>query len=74
MDTTRWAQLSPRARTMLVGVGLADAALRLVALKDLKGRDAADVRGPKRAWGLGLALVSSSGVLPTAYLLWGRRR
>ncbi|MCL8026860.1 hypothetical protein [Nocardioides bruguierae] len=70
---SRLEQLSPRARGVVIGVGVADAVLRLVALRDLRARDAAQVRGSRRLWALALSTVSSAGVLPVCYLLRGRR-
>ena len=67
-----WSELSPRARTTIVATAAVDAGLRAWALADLAGRDDAAVRGPKKLWGLGLGVVNSAGVLPAAYLLFGR--
>ncbi|KXP05121.1 hypothetical protein [Tsukamurella pseudospumae] len=67
-----WSELSPRARTAIVATAAVDAGLRAWALADLAGRDDAEVRGPKKLWGLGLGVVNSAGVLPAAYLLFGR--
>ena len=69
----RWNDLSPTRRGLVVAVGLLDAGLRAWALVDLKNRPADEVIGPKAVWGLALTVVSSAGVLPTAYLLLGRR-
>lgn len=67
-----WNDLSPRAKTAIVATAAVDAGLRAWALADLAGRDDAEVRGPKKLWGLGLGTVTSAGVLPAAYLLLGR--
>lgn len=69
----RWNDLSPTRRALVVTLGVLDAGLRAWALVDLKNRPADEVNGPKAAWGLALTVVSSAGVLPTAYLLLGRR-
>ena len=69
----RWNDLSPARRRLVVAVGVLDAGLRAWALLDLKNRPAEEVKGPKALWGLALTVVSSAGVLPTAYLLLGRR-
>ncbi|KRE61345.1 hypothetical protein [Nostocoides sp. Soil756] len=69
----RWQDLPPQGRAALVGVAALDAGLRAWALADLRTRPGAQVAGPKAAWAVALAVVSSAGVLPAAYLLWGRR-
>lgn len=69
----RWNDLSPARRRLVVAVGVLDAGLRVWALVDLKKRPAEEVNGPKALWGLALTVVSSAGMLPTAYLLLGRR-
>lgn len=73
MARKSWSDLAPRTRRIIVVGGTVDVVLRAVALADLKGRPSAEVRGPKPAWATALALVSSGGVLPVAYLLRGRR-
>lgn len=50
-----------------------DAGLRAWALRDLAGRDADQVNGPKWLWGSALGVLSTSGVLPAAYLVVGRK-
>ena len=65
---------SPAQRAALVSVATADIALRAWALWDLARRPRAEVNGPKVAWALALAAVSSAGVLPAVYLVVGRRR
>ena len=69
-----WQRLSSGQRAAIVCVAAVDVGLRAWALVDLVKRPAADVKGPKAAWALGLCFVSSAGVLPSAYLLVGRRR
>lgn len=68
-----WKRLSSAQRTAVVCVAAVDVGLRAWALVDLVKRPAADVKGPKAAWALGLSFVSSAGLLPSAYLLAGRR-
>ncbi|TPW91842.1 hypothetical protein FKW78_25860 [Mycolicibacterium fortuitum] len=50
-----------------------DAGLRAWALRDLAGRDASRINGPKWLWGSALGMLTTSGVLPVAYLVVGRR-
>ncbi|OBF18456.1 hypothetical protein [Mycobacterium sp. ACS4331] len=73
MPRKRWSELSPKAKVTIVAVAAIDAGLRAWALRDLAGRDAAHVNGPKWLWGGALGLLSSSGIAPAAYLLVGRK-
>lgn len=70
----KWDELSPTRKRAVIAVGVIDASLRAWALADLKGRPAAEVKGPKGVWALALTVVSSAGLLPTAYLLFARKR
>ena len=70
----QWDDLSPARRKLVVTVGVVDAGMRAWALIDLKNRPADEVNGPKAVWALALTVVSSAGLLPAAYLLFGRRR
>ena len=70
----QWDDLSPTRRTLVVTVGVVDAGLRAWALVDLKNRPVDEVNGPKAVWALALTVVSSAGLLPAAYLLFGRKR
>ncbi len=70
----KWDELPPARKRLLIMVGVVDAGLRAWALVDLKNRPADEVKGPKAAWALALALGNSAGLRPAAYLLVGRRR
>ena len=70
----RWDELPAARKRLMVTVGVVDAGLRAWALIDLKNRPADEVNGPKAAWALALGVVNSAGLLPAAYLLFGRRR
>jgi hypothetical protein len=70
----RWQDLSPTQRRAVGAFAALDLALRALAIVDLVQRPAAEIKGPKVAWGLGLCIVSSGGILPAAYLVLGRRR
>ena len=70
----QWDDLSPARRMLVVTVGVVDAGLRAWALIDLKNRPVDEVNGPKAVWALALTVVSSAGLLPAAYLRFGRRR
>ncbi len=73
MPKKRWSELSPKAKVAIVAVAAVDAGLRAWALRDLAGRDAAHVNGPKWVWVGALGTLSTSGIAPAAYLLIGRR-
>jgi hypothetical protein len=70
----RWSELSPQAKVVIVVGAALDAGLRAWALRDLAAREAAAVKGPKFVWRGALGLLSTFGVAPAAYLLFGRRR
>jgi hypothetical protein len=72
--TEAWRNASPAARATSISVGAIDLGLRAWALFDLRKRRPDQVNGPKPAWAVGLSLVSSAGVLPLVYLIFGRRR
>ncbi|MDV7100916.1 hypothetical protein R4227_12415 [Gordonia amicalis] len=68
-----WKELSPTAKAAIVTVAAVDAGTRVWALRDLAGRQADEINGPKRAWVIGLSLGSTAGIAPAIYLLWGRK-
>ena len=74
MPRRQWSDLSERTRRLLITAAVADGALRVAALIDIKRRPASQIRGPKRVWAATVALVSSAGVLPISYFVFGRRR
>lgn len=71
--TERWSDLSPLTRIAIVKVAVLDVGLRGWALADLARRPQAEVKGSKAGWAVALAVVSSAGILPAAYLLRARR-
>lgn len=71
--TKKWEKLPPWLRTALALGGIADAALRVYALVDVARRPEGEINGSKTVWVPALAVVSSMGLLPCAYLRWGRR-
>ena len=74
MPMQQWSDLSERTRRLLVTAAVADAALRVAALIDIKRRPAAQIRGGKRVWAAVVAIVNSAGVVPISYFVFGRRR
>ena len=73
MARRRWSDLSPRQRGLLVTGAAIEAMLKIAALRDLRRRPAAEIRGSKKVWGLALALANSAGAVPIAYFRFGRR-
>ena len=59
---------------VLLGIGgVIDVALRALALADIAKRPEDELNGPKKVWLPALSIVTSMGLLPTAYFLFGRR-
>jgi hypothetical protein len=69
----QWSDLSERNRRLITITAVAEGILKLAALIDLKRRPASQVRGPKWLWATMLAIVSSAGILPVSYFVFGRR-
>lgn len=67
----RWQDLSDQQRRMVVVGAVVQISLQVLALRDLRGRSAAEVRGPKWAW---VPLTSVNFFGPIAYFVLGRRR
>jgi hypothetical protein len=67
----RWSELSPSQRAGIITLGAVEVVLTVAAVRDLRKRPAAQVRGPKPLWGLACS-VQPFG--PVAYLVLGRRR
>jgi hypothetical protein len=72
-DSRRWNDLSGRTRGLIITAAVADVILKVVALIDLKRRPASQVRGPRWLWAAVVAVVSSAGVVPISYFVFGRR-
>ena len=70
----RWNSLSKRTRVLLVTAAVADGALRVAALIDIQHRPASQIRGRKGMWAVAMALVSSAGIVPVSYFVFGQRR
>jgi hypothetical protein len=70
----RWSDLSERNRRLVVLGAVLEGALKIAALIDLKRRPTTEIRGRKWIWATVVTLVNSVGVVPLAYLLFGRRR
>jgi hypothetical protein len=70
----QWSQLSNRNRRLLIAAAVAEAILKVAALIDIKRRPASQIRGPKWVWAAVVAVVSSAGVVPVSYFVFGRRQ
>jgi hypothetical protein len=70
----QWNDLSDRTRRLITITAVAEGVLKLAALIDLKRRPASQVRGPRWMWATVVTVVSSAGVVPIAYFVFGRRR
>ena len=70
----QWSQLSDRNRRLLIAAAVAEAILKVAALIDIKRRSASQIRGPKWVWAAVVAVVSSAGVVPVSYFVFGRRQ
>jgi hypothetical protein len=69
----QWSDLSERNRRLLIAAAAAEGILKVAALIDLKRRPATQIRGPKWLWATAVTVISSAGVLPVSYFVFGRR-
>ncbi|GAB06364.1 hypothetical protein GII30_13980 [Gordonia amarae] len=74
MAKKKWKDLSNQQKGVVVATTAVDMGLRTWAGRDLASRTQEEINGPKWAWGLGLGVVNSVGILPAVYLIWGRKR
>jgi hypothetical protein len=70
----QWSDLSPRTRRLLTVTAVIEGILKLAALIDIKRRPASQIRGPKWLWATAVAVISSAGVLPISYFVFGRQQ
>jgi len=70
----RWSDLSQGQRRLVIAAAAVDGALKIAALVDMRKRPASEIRGPKWLWATSVTVVSSAGILPASYFLFGRRR
>ena len=71
---TRWNDLSPRSRRLILIGGAFEGLLKIAALVDLARRPSAEVRGSKPRWAAAIVLTNSLGVVPVAYFVYGRHK
>jgi hypothetical protein len=74
MPPPQWSDLSERTRKLIIATAVADGALRLAALVDIKRRPSGQIRGRKWLWAAVVAIVNSVGIVPISYFVFGRRR
>ena len=70
----QWSDLSERNRKLLIAAGIVEGLLKIAALIDIKRRPASQIRGPKWLWAAVVSVVSSAGLLPISYFVFGRKR
>jgi len=69
----QWSDLSERTRRLLIAAAVAESILKVAALIDIKRRPASQIRGRKWVWAAVVTVVSSAGVVPVSYFIFGRR-
>ena len=70
----QWSDLDERTRKLIISVAVVEGILKLAALIDIKRRPASQIRGRKWMWASVVTVVSSAGVIPISYFLFGRRQ
>ncbi|AZG46963.1 PLDc N-terminal domain-containing protein [Gordonia insulae] len=68
--TKRFSQLPARSRASIIVGAIVQFILQGAALRDIKRRPAAQIKGPKPLW-VGLSFVNYFG--PIAYFVFGRK-
>ena len=74
MVKSRWDELSPRTRRLILAAAGVEGVLKIAALVDLVKRPVEGVRGSKRVWAVVIVLVNSMGAVPLAYFFRGRTK
>ena len=74
MAARQWSDLDERTRKLIISVAVVEGILKLAALIDIKRRPASQIRGRKWMWASVVTIVSSAGVIPISYFLFGRRQ
>ncbi|MFW0783775.1 PLDc N-terminal domain-containing protein [Gordonia sp. CPCC 206044] len=69
-DRKKFNQLPPRSRALIIVGAVVQLGLQAAALRDIKKRPAAQVKGPKPVWAA-LSFVNYFG--PIAYFVVGRK-
>lgn len=71
MADKKWSDLSQGQRNAIKIAAVAELALKIAMLIDIRRRPASKIRGPKGAW-RAAAAVNTLG--PVSYFLFGRRK
>jgi hypothetical protein len=74
MGRTKWQDMSPRTRRLIIALSTVEGVLKIAALIDLARRPASQIRGSKARWATAITLINSLGAVPIAYFARGRRR
>jgi hypothetical protein len=69
-DKKSWREMSPLQRKAVVAGGVVELVITAIAARDLRARDASQVRGPKTLW---VAAFAVQPIGPIGYLLLGRK-
>jgi hypothetical protein len=67
----QWSDLTQAQRVAIIVTGMAQVALLIATLADIRRRPAEQINGSKRMW-FGLAFINWIG--PIAYFVFGRKR
>lgn len=71
---TKWSELDPGLRRLILVGGGFEGILKVAALIDLARRPSAEVRGSKARWAGAIVLINSVGAVPLLYFRYGRRK
>jgi len=71
MAKRKWSELSTQAKVAVVSLAAVEVVVTTIAFRDLHGRTAEQVNGPRWLWRISF-LVQPFG--PAGYLLLGRKR
>jgi hypothetical protein len=71
---TRWNDLSPRSRRLILVGGAFEGLLKIAALVDLARRPSSEVRGSKARWAAAIVFTNSLGAVPLTYFVYGRHQ
>ncbi len=69
----QWSDLSQGTRRLVISAAVFDVSLRVAALIDIKHRSANQIRGRRWVWATAMAVVSSAGIVPISYFVFGRQ-
>ena len=72
-EKRKFSDLPVWLRGVIIGGVTVDLGLCVAVLADLSQRPQRKVNGSKKAWAVGLSLVSSVGILPSVYFCKGRK-